>query len=114
MYYNVKDFIASWPSCIIEYECVPPTTGPDICAGGVLNPSRGIWKFVSKDEAIYPYDTYNIKIKGYIVNSKNGKPTKSSKSITFTVKFVDPCSTAILSVPPQPDNPADYAYSGLI
>ena len=92
---------------MIEYACVSPVSGPDICLGGTLNTNTGLWDFSSTDAVSYLSGTYNVELNGFIA----GFPSQAA-SHTFSLTIIDPCSVATVTVPIQPSNPADYDYSG--
>ena len=94
-------------SCTLEYVCVPPTSGTDLCAIGYMDAISGIFRLTTTDKIGYPPGTYSVEIQGYIVNY----PSQTA-SHAFTYTLVDPCSSATVIVPDPHSDPPKHAYRG--
>ena len=79
---------------MIQYACVSPVSGPEVCSGGTLDTSTGLWEFSSTDQVTYAPGTYSVELTGFIT----GFPLQAA-SHTFTLTIIDPCSVATVAVP---------------
>ena len=87
--------------CAVTYSCAILAGAPrtDICSitsgatVGTFEPASGNFQFESTDMANFPPGVYQFEITGTV-------GTKSDK-ITVTVEFVDPCSSAVLTIDPS-------------
>ena len=61
-------YSASDTSCAIEYACVAPTSGIDLCAIGSLDTATGVFQLTTTDKVSYPPGTYTVEIKGSVAS----------------------------------------------
>ena len=59
--YTVSD-----SECAIEFACVPPESGVNLCAIGDLDSSTGFFQITTTDFDAYPPGTYSVEISGSI------------------------------------------------
>ena len=64
----------------------------DLCTEGTFNTNTGELVIVTDDFVTYPPIVYSFTIKGQVSEA----PT-SSQEISFQIKFVKPCPTAVLT-----------------
>ena len=90
-------------SCGLEFTCVPPFVGLDLCPVVTIDAATGQFQLDTNDKASYPPDTYllrmEVTVSGYT----------ASDSHIYVINFVDLCSGADVTVPDQEDL-IDYTY----
>ena len=55
-------------SCTIEYACVAPTSGLDLCAIGTLDTATGVFQLTTTNQISHPPGSYTVEIKGSVAS----------------------------------------------